>query len=58
MVIKDDNFNKFMIQPLEEELKIHNSVIREEQDTVRIKLKNTQFKVDNVKMFKAEILPK
>ena len=39
MVIKDDNFNKFIIQPLEEELKICNSVIRAENDTVWIQLK-------------------
>ena len=48
MVIKNDNFNRFIIQPLEEELKIRNSVIRDEYETVRIKLKNTQYKVDNV----------
>ena len=39
MVIKSDSFNKFIIQPLEEELKIRNSIIRDEYETVRIKLK-------------------
>ena len=58
MVIKSDSFNKFIIQPLEEELKIRNSIIRDEYETVRIKLKNTQYKVDNVKMSEVETLPK
>ena len=58
MVIKSDSFNKFIIQPLEEELKIRNSIIWDEYETVRIKLKNTQYKVDNVKMSEVETLPK
>ena len=52
MVIKDDNFKKFRIQQLEQELKIQNSVMRDEFDTVRIKLRNMH-KVDGVQVFQS-----